>query len=311
MGCVLTGLSKIHLTLREAPCSLRTIKRMFLLRRCCFRLFDVRPNPDSAALSDRGVDLIVPVDDAGRESMRASDIMTRQVITIDADSTVADAAKRMLEKHISGMPVVDAEGRVVGIISEGDLLRRSEVNTARDSGGRRQSWWLSLLAGPFATQSEERAEVYTKEHSHRVRDVMTHNVVCVDDDATLEKVVSTMESRRIKRVPVVSDHRIVGIISRANLMRVLTSVASDIPAPTTDDRSLRAKVIEAFKDQSWAPDFGENIVVRDGIVQLWGTVSSDAHREALVVAARNVPGVKGVEDNIDVVDYRAEGQLLD
>ena len=243
--------------------------------------------------------------------MRAGDIMTRQVITIDADSTVADAAKRMLDHHISGMPVVDEQGRVVGIISEGDLLRRSEVNTARDSAGRRPSWWLALFAGPFAAQSEESAEAYTKEHSRLVRDVMTHNVVCVDDDASLEKVVSTMESRRIKRVPVVSDHRIVGIISRANLMRVLTSVASDIPAPTTDDRSLRAKVIEAFKGQSWAPDFGENIVVRDGVVQLWGTVSSEAHREALVVAARNVPGVKEVEDNIDVVDYRAEGQLLE
>jgi CBS domain-containing protein len=243
--------------------------------------------------------------------MRASDIMTRQVITIDADSTVADAAKRMLESHISGMPVVDKQGRVVGIISEGDLLRRSEMNTAKDSGGRRQSWWLSLFAGPFAEQSEERAESYTKEHSRLVRDVMTHNVITVDGDASLENVVSTMESRRIKRVPVVSDHRIVGIISRANLMRVLTSVASDIPAPTTDDRSLREKVIDAFRDQSWAPDFGENVVVRNGVVQLWGTVSSDAHREALVVAAKNVPGVKGVEDNIDVVDYRAEGNLLD
>jgi osmotically-inducible protein OsmY len=94
-------------------------------------------------------------------------------------------------------------------------------------------------------------------------------------------------------------------------MRVLTSVASDIPAPTTDDRSLREKVIDAFRDQSWAPDFGENVVVRSGVVQLWGTVSSDAHREALVVAAKNVPGVKGVEDSIDVVDYRAEGNLLD
>jgi CBS domain-containing protein len=243
--------------------------------------------------------------------MRASDVMTRSVITIDADSTVIDAAKRMLESHISGMPVVDKQGRVVGIISEGDLLRRSEVNTARDAAGRRHSWWLAIFAGPFAEQSEERAEAYTKEHSRLVRDVMTHNVICVNGDDSLEKVVSAMESQRIKRVPVVSDHRIVGIISRANLMRVLTSVATDIPAPTTDDRSLHAKIIDAFKGQSWAPDFGENIVVRDGVVQLWGTVSSEAHRDAMVVAARNVPGVKSVEDNIEVIDYRAEGSLLD
>jgi CBS domain-containing protein len=286
---ILTGLAKIHLTLWEAPCSLRAIKPMFM-KEVSIRLFQLT---------------------MWGKSMRASDIMTRQIIAIDADSTVAEAAKRMLERHISGMPVVDKDGRVVGIISEGDLLRRSEVNTARDATGRRHSWWLTLFAGPFAEQSEEVAEAYTKEHSRLVRDVMTHNVVCVDESASLEKVVSTMESRRIKRVPVVSDHRIVGIISRANLMRVLTSVATDIPAPTTDDRSLRAKVIDAFKDQSWAPDFGENIVVRDGVVQLWGTVSSEAHREALVVAARNVPGVKAVEDNIEVIDYRAEGNLLD
>src|SRR5687768_6273734 len=107
--------------------------------------------------------------------MRASDIMTRQVIAIDADSTVAEAAKRMLERHISGMPVVDKDGRVVGIISEGDLLRRSEVDTARDATGRRHSWWLALFAGPFAEQSEEVAEAYTKQHSRQVRDVLTHN----------------------------------------------------------------------------------------------------------------------------------------
>lgn len=243
--------------------------------------------------------------------MQASDIMTRQVITIDADSTVAEAAKRMLDHHISGMPVVDGEGRVVGIISEGDLLRRSELNTAHDASGRRKSWWLGFFAGPFAQQPEELADVYAKEHGRAVRDVMTRNVACVNDAASLEEVVGTMESRRIKRVPVVRDHRIVGIISRANVMRVLTSAAPAIPMPTTDDRRLRESVIETFRAQSWAPEFGENVVVKEGVVQLWGTVSSEAHRKALVVAAQNVPGVKAVEDQMDVIDYRAEGQLLD
>lgn len=243
--------------------------------------------------------------------MQASDIMTRQVITINAGSTVAEAAKRMLDHHISGMPVVDAEDRVVGIISEGDLLRRSEINTAHDASGRRRSWWLGLFAGPFAQQPEELADAYAKEHSRAVRDVMTRNVACVSADASLEEVVSTMESRRIKRVPVVSEHRIVGIISRANVMRVLTAMAPVIPAPTMDDRRLRENVIAAFRSQSWAPEFGENVVVKDGVVQLWGTVSSEAHRKALVVAAQNVPGVQAVEDQMDVIDYRVEGQLLD
>jgi CBS-domain-containing membrane protein len=139
--------------------------------------------------------------------MRASDVMTRSVITIDADSTVIDAAKRMLESHISGMPVVDKQGRVVGIISEGDLLRRSEVNTARDAAGRRHSWWLAIFAGPFAEQSEERAEAYTKEHSRLVRDVMTHNVICVNGDGQRNGKPTHQAGAGCKRPSYRRDHQ--------------------------------------------------------------------------------------------------------
>ena len=237
--------------------------------------------------------------------MKAGDIMTRSVITIDADSTVAEAAKRMLEHRISGMPVVDGQGRVIGVISEGDLLRRAETGTETQGKGR-GSWWLGLVAS-----ASSQADAFTKQHGRTVRDAMSGSVISVDEDAPLNEVVELMESRRIKRVPVTRDRQVVGIISRANVMRVLTSVAPAIPMPTTDDRRLRESVIETFRAQSWAPEFGENVVVRNGVVQLWGTVSSEAHRKALVVAAQNVPGVKAVEDQMDVIDYRAEGQLLD
>jgi len=233
------------------------------------------------------------------EAMKAGDIMTRQVITIDAESNISDAAKRMLEHRISGMPVIDAQGKVVGIISEGDLLHRAEAGTER-----RNSWWLRLVAG-----RSRQADQYTKEHSRSVRDVMSSKVISVDENAPLNEVVHLMESNRIKRVPVLRDSHVIGIISRANLMRILASVAPDMPEPSTDDRTIHERVLAAYKGQHWAPDFGENVVVKDGVVHLWGAVSSESQHEALLVGARNVPGVKGVVDHIDVVSPVADGVI--
>lgn len=233
--------------------------------------------------------------------MKAGEIMTRSVITIDADSTVAEAAKRMLDHRISGMPVVDGQGRVIGVISEGDLLRRAETGT--ESGGKgRGSWWLGLVAGASA-----QADAFTKQHGRSVRDVMSANVVSVDEDASLNEVVELMESRRIKRVPVTRDRQVVGIISRANLMRILTTLEPGTAAPSADDRTIRERVLQAYAEQPWAPDFGENVVVKDGVVHLWGAVRTESQRQALVVGARTVPGVRDVVDHIDVVDPVAEG----
>ena len=229
--------------------------------------------------------------------MKAGDMMTRNVITIDADSTVAQAAQRMLDHRISGMPVVDDSGRVIGIISEGDLLHRAETGTER-----RKSWWLGLMAG-----SSSQADNFTREHGRTVRDVMSANVISVDENADLSEVVYLMEGRRIKRVPVLSNRQVVGIISRANLMRVLATMESSAAAPTADDRTIRERVLQAYKGQSWAPDFGENVVVKDGVVHLWGSVRTESQRHALVVGARNVAGVRDVVDHIDVVSPVAEG----
>ena len=229
--------------------------------------------------------------------MKAGDIMTRNVITIDADSTVAQAAQRMLDHRISGMPVVDDSGRVIGIISEGDLLHRAETGTER-----RKSWWLGLMAG-----ASSQAENFTREHGRTVRDVMSANVISVDENADLSEVVHLMEGRRIKRVPVLNNRQVVGIISRANLMRVLATMESSAAAPTADDRTIRERVLQAYKGQSWAPDFGENVVVKDGVVHLWGSVRTESQHQALLVGARNVAGVRDVVDHIDVVSPVAEG----
>ncbi|PWC51218.1 CBS domain-containing protein [Azospirillum sp. TSA6c] len=229
--------------------------------------------------------------------MKAIDLMTPRVITIGPDATVADAARTMLENHISGLPVVDGSGKVVGIISEGDLLRRVELGTERH-----RSWWLGLMSGGTLP-----AEDFIKSHARKVADVMTAHVTTVDETASPEEVVRVMETRRIKRVPVVSRGALVGIISRANLLRALASVSPETPAAAADDRDLKDRVTAAVKELSWESRSHDAIVVRNGVVQLWGFVSSGSQRDALRVAAERVPGVKAVENNIQVVDPAESG----
>lgn len=229
--------------------------------------------------------------------MKAIDLMTPRVITIGPDATVADAARTMLENHISGLPVVDGSGKVVGIISEGDLLRRVELGTERH-----RSWWLGLVSGGTLP-----AEDFIKSHARKVADVMTAHVTTVDESASPEEVVRVMETRRIKRVPVVRRGALVGIISRANLLRALASVSPETPAAAADDRDLKDRVTAAVKELSWESRSHDAIVVRNGVVQLWGFVSSGSQRDALRVAAERVPGVKAVENNIQVVDPAESG----
>ncbi|WP_376960206.1 CBS domain-containing protein [Azospirillum sp. A26] len=229
--------------------------------------------------------------------MKAIDLMTPRVITIGPDATVAEAARTMLENHISGLPVVDGSGKVVGIISEGDLLRRVELGTERH-----RSWWLGLMSGGTLP-----AEDFIKSHARKVADVMTTHVTTVDESASPEEVVRVMETRRIKRVPVVRRGALVGIISRANLLRALASVSPETPAAAADDRDLKDRVTAAVKELSWESRSHDAIVVRNGVVQLWGFVSSGSQRDALRVAAERVPGVKAVENNIQVVDPAESG----
>ena len=163
--------------------------------------------------------------------MQARDVMTTQVITVAPDTDVREIAKRLLESGISAVPVVERDGRIIGIVSEGDLMRRSESDTER-----RSSWWLSLLLLP-----EQKAIDYVKTHGHRAADVMTRRVITANDDASLEEVAEILEKHRIKRVPVVRDDKLVGIVSRANLLHGLVARQTGAK-PSTDDWKIKAAV---------------------------------------------------------------------
>jgi CBS-domain-containing membrane protein len=221
-------------------------------------------------------------------TMKARDVMTRNVVSIGPDATVLQAARLMLKHHISGLPVVDAHGALVGIVSEGDFLRRRETATER-----RRSRWLEFLMGPGKIASE-----YTHSHGMKVSEVMADEVLTVDEDTGLEAVVELMERHRIKRVPVTHNGRMTGIVTRSNLMHAMVAMARGEPAAPKGDAEIRERLLGEIKAQEWAPAAMVNVVVRDGIVELWGAVIDDRQRAALTVAAENIPGVKAVKDHL-------------
>jgi len=221
--------------------------------------------------------------------MLAKDVMSTVVMTATADMSVRDVARKLLAADVSALPVVDADGRVVGIVSEGDLLHRAETGTER-----RRSWWLQLIDTP-----EDNAQEFVKTHARHVGDVMTRDVVTVPEDMPLAEIAMLLEHRRIKRVPVVRDGRMVGIVSRADLLRALAS-APDRRVPTDgSDRNIREKLLACIDGKSWAPSMRINVVVEKGIVHLWGFVSSDSEAKALCVAAEEIEGVRGVETHLN------------
>jgi CBS domain-containing protein len=225
--------------------------------------------------------------------MRAVDIMTTDVITVDPDTTVQALAALLAERGISGAPVVDSSGRLVGIISEGDLLHRAEIGTARRHRERRRSWWLDHFASDLARE-------YVKSHGRIVKDIMTRDVVTVTENTDLADVAALLEARRIKRVPVVREGKIVGIISRANIVRAVGSSKGAPPREgETDDRSIRVKLLAELGREEWAKVWPEDVLVRDGTVHLW--ISADEppeKRQALRIAAETIPGVRGVEEHV-------------
>ena len=220
--------------------------------------------------------------------MKAEDVMTREVISIDPDATVLQAARLMLQHHISGLPVVDKDGKLVGVLSEGDFLRRRETKTER-----RRSRWLEFLMGPGRIASE-----YSHSHGSKVSEVMTTDVQTVDELASLEDIVELMERRRIKRVPVVCGGQLVGIVTRSNLMHAMVSLARVAQPVAKDDAAIRERLLAEMQKERWAPVATANVVVHDGVVELWGVIVDERQREALKVAAENIPGVKAVNDHL-------------
>jgi CBS domain-containing protein len=220
--------------------------------------------------------------------MKARDVMTLNVISADPDTTILQAAREMLQHHISGLPVIDKSGKLVGILSEGDFLRRRETQTER-----RRSRWLEFLMGPGKVAAE-----YTHSHGNRVSEVMTADVYTVTEDAPLEDIVVLMERRLIKRVPVLANNKVVGIVTRANLLHALVSLARTEPRATKDDFTIREELLAEMQKEEWAPAATTNVVVRGGIVELWGVILDERQREALKVAAENISGVKSVKDHL-------------
>lgn len=229
--------------------------------------------------------------------MQASDVMTTPVVTVSPETPVADIARRLIERRISAVPVVDADGRLIGIVSEGDLIRRPETG-----GERKPSWWLALLAEP-----EVEARAYVKTHGGLARDVMTRDLVTVGEDASLEEIAALLERRRIKRVPVVHEHRLVGIVSRANLLQGLVA-RQHATQPSTDDRALRERVIHAINASGARSEF-VNPVVAGGVVHLWGAAYSKAERDAIHLAASRVAGAARVETQLGIFSPRVREQI--
>lgn len=223
--------------------------------------------------------------------MRAHQIMTRSVVTVAPDATILEAASIMLRQHVSGLPVVDAAGKLVGIVSEGDFIRRSEIGTQRKRGR-----WLKFLLGAGTAATD-----YVHEHGRKISDVMTSEPLTVTEDATLEEIVTLMETNGVKRLPVMNGDKLVGIVSRANLLQAVASLAREIPDPTSDDDHIRSRVIAGIEKNDWSP-FGLNVIVRDGIVHLSGVISEERSRQAAMVAAQNVAGVQKVHDHLCWVD---------
>lgn len=219
-------------------------------------------------------------------NMQVRDVMTRDVISVTAKQPILEAVQLMLNGRISGLPVIDADGKLTGIVTEGDFLRRGELGTQRH-----RPKWIEFLLGPGRLAAE-----YVHTDGRTVGEVMTSDPVAVTEDDSLQTVVELMEQRRVKRLPVLRDGRLVGIVSRANLMAALTELTRHTPAPAGDDGTIRDRILRALANIRWAPDV--NVAVRNGVAELSGLITDERERKGLIVAIENVSGVREVHDHL-------------
>jgi len=222
--------------------------------------------------------------------MKASDVMTSTVMTVAPETPVPEIAQLMLERRVSGLAVVDAKGAIVGVVSEGDLIRRPEIET-----DKRRSWWLRIL-----TSDEDLARSYMKTHGLHAQDIMSRPAVTVSPSADLAEVVRTLEVKRIKRVFVVDKGRLAGVITRADLLRALHAreelAAKAVPS---SDQEIRDRILNAIKDQEdWASGTVLNVQVTGGVAHIWGQVEYESQRKALLLLVEGIPGVKSVEPHL-------------
>lgn len=232
--------------------------------------------------------------------MKAKDIMTSPVITVAPDTPVREIAALLFERRISGVPVME-DGRLVGLVSEADLLHRHELGT--DDPAQSRSWWLRLFSAD-RTPAE-----YVKSHATQARDIMAREVVSVAPDTPVAEIATLLETRGIKRVPVLRGAKLVGIVSRANLVQALAVLRhSAIRVTAPSDEAIRGRLLGELERQPWWERVTSNVIVTEGVVHYWGLVGSDDERDAARVAAQNVPGVRGVEDHR--LEYRDMGSMV-
>lgn len=220
--------------------------------------------------------------------MKVAEIMTRRVISVSPDATVLEAVDLMLKHHVSGLPVIDDHGRLLGIVTEGDFLRRPETGTER-----RRGRWLDALFGPA-----EGAQRYVRSHGTKIGEVMTHHVVTVSEDELLEQVVDRMEVHGVKRLPVVRDGKVVGIVSRANLLRTLASVQRGARKAPSSDAAIQDRIVAEIERRSWSSGAHIEVLVRSGVADMWGTLADPAQRDAFRILVESTPGVKKVFDHL-------------
>jgi CBS domain-containing protein len=220
--------------------------------------------------------------------MRAIDVMVRDVVTVSRDTDVAEAIKLLAEHDVSALPVLDKDGNLVGVLSEADLIHRAEIGTEKH-----RPWWIEAMTGASTL-----AEEFAKSHGKKVGEVMTDGVISVTEETPLSEIAALFERKRIKRVPVVKDGKLVGIVSRSNLIQALASAVGRIDQQDETDRQIRVELLSRLKDQKWTGFGDRNITVGNRVVHLWGLVGSEAERKALLALAEGVPGVSRVSDDM-------------
>jgi CBS domain-containing protein len=219
--------------------------------------------------------------------MKAEDVMVRDLVTVEPQTSIADAIKLLAEYDVSALPVVGPDNHLIGILSEADLLEREELGASHH-----RPWWIEAV-----TPASKLAKEFTKAHGKTVAQLMSTHVISASEDTPLLEIAALLERNRIKRVPIVRDGKLVGVVSQSNLIQALASSEMTKPRPESD-KIIRLEVLDLLGQQHWT-DFGSrNITVQDGTVHLWGLVGSEAERTALVALAQDVPGVVGVADEM-------------
>ena len=220
--------------------------------------------------------------------MKAQDVMVRDVVTVRAETTIAEAIELLVQHDISALPVVDADANLIGILSEADLLEREEIGASHH-----HPWWIETLM-----PASKLADEFAQAHGKTVGELMTTDVVSAREDTPVSEIAALLERKRIKRIPITRDGKIVGVVSRSNLIQAMASSQATAEQRPDSDRTIRLELLDRLGQQHWT-DFGNrNVIVQDGVVHLWGLVGSESERIALVALAQDVPGVENVADEM-------------